>query len=286
MNIDEAQQRIRWVTLAVLVSAAILLSYLDSTGNLDAAVAFVRNPLAGIAAWTAARVDSLADAAAGPRDLQAARDEIALLRARVEELERQNEELNEIQGEYQLLLDLFNRARQSPDLRRLTAAVIGRDTSPSIRSIIIDKGRDDGVVVGMPVESARGLVGRVFRTTARSSQVVLITDNASAVAARLGSSRATGILQGGGIGGSMTIDWIDLKHQSEIGEVVLTSGLGGKFPQDLVIGRVSEVERREAELFQRAVVQPAVDFDSLEVVFVITDFRPIDTEIFSSPSSN
>ena len=120
----------------------------------------------------------------------------------VDVLERENEELREIQGEYQLLLDLFNRARQQPDFTRLTAAVIGQDTSPSLRSIIIDKGSDDGIVVGMPVESARGLVGQVFRTTANSAQVVLITDNASSIPARLGNSRATGFLRGGGLGGS------------------------------------------------------------------------------------
>jgi rod shape-determining protein MreC len=282
MNLDDAQQRIRWISVAVLAGVAILLSILDSAGNLNEAINFIRNPLSAVLGWTAERSDTLADALSGPRELEAAREEIARLEAQLEVLERQNEELYEIQGEYQLLLDLFNRARQSPELRRLTAAVIGRDTSPSIRSIIIDKGTEDGVIVGMPIESARGLVGRVFRTTAQSAQVVLITDNASSVAARLGSSRATGILKGGGVGGAMSIDWVDLKHQIEVGEVVLTSGLGGKFPQDTVIGRVSEVERREAELFQRAIVQPAVDFDSLEIVFVITDFEPIDPEIFSN----
>lgn len=286
MRVEEAQQRIRWITIAVLAGVAILLSVLDSTGRLDDVFDVLRNPLTSVLGWTSARTDSLADAISGPGDLQEAREEIASLTQRIEVLERQNEELNEIQGEYQLLLDLFNRARQSPELARLTASVIGRDTNPSLRSIIIDKGREDGVMVGMPVESARGLVGRVFRTTSQSAQVVLITDNASSVAARLGSSRATGILKGGGVGGSMTIDWIDLKHQIEIGEVVLSSGLGGKFPQDMVIGRVSEVERREAELFQRAIIQPAVDFDSLEVVFVITEFQPLDTTIFTDSTGN
>jgi rod shape-determining protein MreC len=85
------------------------------------------------------------------------------------------------------------------------------------------------------------------------------------------------------LGGSVSIDWIDLQYELTVGEVVLTSGLGGKFPQDIVIGRVIEVERREAELFQRAIVQPAVDMDSLEIVFIITDFRPVDTEIFANP---
>ncbi len=84
----------------------------------------------------------------------------------------------------------------------------------------------------------------------------------------------------------MSIDWIDLKHQIEIGEVVLTSGLGGKFPQDMVIGRVSEIERREADLFQRAIVQPAVDFDAMEIVFVISNFQPVDTGIFSNSAGN
>ena len=164
--------------------------------------------------------------------------------------------------------------------------MIGQDSNQAIRSIVIDKGANDGIRVGMPVESARGLVGQVYRTTAKSSQIVLLTDSSSAIPSRLGSSRATGILRGGGIGGSATIEWIDLKYQIEVGEVVMTSGLGGRFPQDLVIGRVIDVDRREAELFQRAIVQPAVNFESLEVVFVITDFEPVDTSIFEEQTEN
>lgn len=283
MNLNEAQRRIRWTIFIVLVGTSVLLTILDRTGNLDSALAFIRNPLATVIGWTSTQAGEVAGVLEGPRDLQSARDEINQLRAQVDALEREVEELREIEGEYQLLLDLFNRARQQPDFTRLTASVIGQDTSPSLRSIIIDKGSNDGIVVGMPVEGARGLVGQVFRTTANSAQVVLITDNASSIPARLGNSRATGLLRGGGLGGSVSIDWIDLQYEIAVGEVVLTSGLGGKFPQDLVIGRVIEVERREAELFQRAIVQPAVDFESLEIVFVITNFRPADTEIFSNP---
>lgn len=287
MNLNDAQQRIRWVTVGVLVGISILLTILDRTGTLDDALDFMRDPVTAVSRWTTERTDPLADVLSGPRTLAEAQAEIAALQARVDELERENEELREIQGEYQILLDLFNRARQTPEITRITATVIGQDTSPAIRSIIIDKGTADGVRVGMPVESARGLVGQVFRTTANSAQVILITDSASSIPARLGTSRATGILRGGGLGGSMVIDWVDLQYQIEVGEVVLSSGLGGKFPEDLVIGRVSEVERREAELFQRAVVQSAVDFDALEMVFVITDFQPVDTSVFeTSPTES
>jgi rod shape-determining protein MreC len=134
----------------------------------------------------------------------------------------------------------------------------------------------------MPVESARGLIGQVYRTTDHAAMVILITDNISSIPARLGSSRATGIVRGGGLGGSLTMDWIDLEAQVAIGETVLTSDLGGKFPEDMVIGRVTAVDRQEADLFQQAVIQPAVDFSSLEMVFVITDFRTIDTSIFDT----
>jgi rod shape-determining protein MreC len=280
---SEAQKRVRWVTFAVLVGVALLLTYLDSRGNLGSALAVVRDPFTAVLSFTSARSESAADLLAGPRDLQTARTQIAELEARVAELERENEELREIEGEWQILQDLFNRARQSPELTRQTATVIGQDTSPAMRSIIIDKGTEDGIRVGMPVESSRGLVGRIFRAAPHSAQVALITDNASAIPARLGNSRATGVLSGSGLGGPLTMDWVDLKYNLEIGEVVLTSGLGGTFPEDIVVGRVIEVNRSEADLFQQAVVQPVTDFENLEIVFVITNFAVLDTSIFNSP---
>ena len=283
MNLNETPQRLRLFFIVVLVGTAVFLSILDATGNLTAVFSFIRDPMTIVLGWTSGQAETVSGVLSGPRDLQTAQEEIARLQARIDVLERENEELRETEGAYQVLLDLFNRVRQSPEYTRQTASVIGRDTSPSIRSIIIDKGSDDGVRVGMPVESARGLVGRIFRTTQHSAQVALITDNASAIPTRLGNSRATGLLRGGGLGGSLVMDWIDLKYQVEVGEVALTSGLGGEFPQDIVIGRVSEVDRSEAELSQQAIVQPAADFDALEIVFVITNFQPIDIDIFNEP---
>ncbi len=281
MNLGRTQQRIRWLTLALLVGSALLLTILDSTGALSGVFGFIRDPLAVISAWTSARTDAVADVVAGPRNLATARDEIAQLQTRVDELERENEELREIQGEYQLLRELFDRAAETPEYRRIIAAVIGQDTNPALQSILIDKGYDDGVRVGMPVEAARGLVGQVYRVTNNAAQVALLTETASAIPVRLGNTRATGMLRGQGRGALPTIDWIDLQYQVEVGELVMTSGLGGKFPENLIIGRVVQVDRNEAELFQRAIVQPAVDFNSLESLFVVTEFQTVNTEIFS-----
>jgi len=282
MNLNGTRERIRWLTFVVLVILTIILLILDSTGGLDGALTFIEDPIASVMGWTTARTQTVTEAFAGPEELAQAQLQVEQLQLQVEALQRENEELREIQGEYQLLQGLFDQARETPQFRRQLASVIGYDTSPLFRSIIIDKGTEDGVFVGMPVESARGLVGQVYRATDHASMVILLTDNISSIPARLGTSRATGIVRGGGLGGALTMDWIDLEAQLVIGETVLTSGLGGKFPEDMVIGRVTAIERQESDLFQRAIIQPAVDFGSLEMIFVITDFRTIDTSIFDT----
>ncbi|HRN68632.1 MAG TPA: rod shape-determining protein MreC [Promineifilum sp.] len=281
MNLGRTQQRIRWITLAILVGSAILLTILDSTGALGGVMGFVRDPLTYISGWTSARTETVAEVVAGPRNLNTALEEIARLQAENDTLRKENEQLLEAAGEAQILRELFNRAAETPEYRRITADVVGQDTNPILQSMLINKGFDDGVRVGMPVEAARGLVGQVYRVTNNAAQVALLTETASAIPVRFGSTRATGMLRGAGRGALPTIDWIDLQYDVQVGELVTTSGLGGKFPENLVIGRVVDVERNEAELFQRAIVQPAVDFASVEIVFVITEFNTINTEIFS-----
>ena len=281
MNLGRTQQRIRWLTLVLLVGSGLLLTILDSTGALVGVLGFVRDPLTTITDWTSARADDAGDIIAGPRNLAAAREEIAALEAENEAMARTIEELSEAQGEAQVLRDLFNRAAETPEYRRVLADVIGQDTNPAIQSILIDKGVEDGVRTGMPVESARGLVGQIYRSSNNAAQVALLTETASAIPVRLGTTRATGILRGAGRGALPTIDWIDLQYVVEVGELVMTSGLGGKFPAGMIIGRVVQVERNEAELFQRAIVQPAVDFRTLESVFVVTEFETVNTELFS-----
>lgn len=285
MNLNETPQRIRWGLIVTLLVVAVLFMIADSTGNLNGLLSLVRDPVAVIMQWSTDRTDAFANLFEGPRDLQEAHQYIQELESQVATLQRQNEELRAVQGEYQTLQEMFEHAGETPDIDRILAHVIGYNTSSYFQSIIIDKGATDGVVVGMPVESARGLVGQIFRTSENAAQVLLVTDNSSSIPARLGESRATGLLRGGGLGGSMTLNWVDLDVVINVGDVVVSSGLAGRFPPDLVIGRVIDMQRSQANLYQQATVQPVVDFDSLEEVFVITGVRPIDTEIFDTPDS-
>jgi rod shape-determining protein MreC len=277
----DAPRRIGWAAFLILMGAALLLSILDSTDNLGGVLNFIRNPMAVAMEWTAGRADTLSGALAGPRDVQEARAEIARLESENAALMQELEQYRNMESDYRLMLELFNHARQTPDYQRVTANVIGRDPNPAIRSIVIDRGLEDGVRPDMPVEGPRGLVGRVYRSSNYSAQVILITDTSNTVPARLANSRATGNLRGGGVAGNLYLEWIDQRYQVSVGEIVITSGLGGRVPRDLIIGRVVDVQRTEADLFQRAEVQPAMDFNALEVVFVITDFQPIDTDLFT-----
>lgn len=283
MNLNDTRQRVRTTTVVVLVGLTLIFLILDSTGNLNNAFAFLQNPLAVMMDWTAGRADAFAEALSGPRNMAQAEQEIEALEARIATLERENARLREQQEEYQLYVELFNQASETPQFERITATVIGRDTSPVFRSIIIDKGTNDGVAPGMPVEGTRGLIGQIYRASPRAAQVLLITDNVSSIPGRLSASRATGMVFGNGTDGSLIMDWINLEAQVEVGELVFTSGEGGQFPQDLVIGEVVSVERTEAEILQRAVLQPAEQLDDLELVFIIKGFEPVDTSIFETP---
>ncbi|MCB0027192.1 MAG: rod shape-determining protein MreC, partial [Anaerolineales bacterium] len=86
--------------------------------------------------------------------------------------------------------------------------------------------------------------------------------------------------------GTVVLDFISLEAEIQTAELVTSSGLGGRFPAGLIVGRVTQVQRGETGLFQSATIQPAVDFDRLEFVFVITDFDPIDTSVFDEPPEN
>ncbi len=283
---------LRWGVILGFVGVTIALFVIDQTGNSRILLDFLRDPVSSVAQILAPTADTISDQLSAPSSIAEAQDQIEALQVRVDQLERENEELRELQGEYQLLTALFDYATESPTNERVLATVIGRDPSPLFQSIIIDKGTDDGVQVGMPVDSERGLVGQVFRTTRDSAMVMLIVDRSSGIPSRLSASRATGLVHGNGRGNALQMDWIPLETNVEIGDMVLTSGLVGqfnqgllvgRFPKGLVIGRVTNISRNEAEILQTARVQSAVDFDDLELVFVITEFPQEDLTPFENP---
>ena len=105
----------------------------------------------------------------------------------------------------------------------------------------------------------------------------MLIDPASAVNAIVQSSRTTGIVQGN-IDGTLIMEQIPQNEKVNPGDIVLTSGLGGNFPDKLVIGQVTEVIQRDQDMFQSARIRPTVDFGTLELMLIITSFEPVDFE--------
>jgi rod shape-determining protein MreC len=112
----------------------------------------------------------------------------------------------------------------------------------------------------------------------------LITDPASSVNIYLQNAETDAVLLGS-VTGDVSLDMISQDTVVEPGDLILTSGLGGGYPPDLIIGQVVSLRSLEFELFQQAVVQPAVDFTRLEIVLVITNFRPVEITPLEPQSS-
>lgn len=263
-----------WRTI-ILALIAVGLVALALGGYLAPAIRLVVTPLVGVQTWLTERYTALADFVTAPRDVAELtrrnaelETEVARLQAQVIELQQQNQQI-------EVLSALVEFARDRPAYDYVAADVIGRDPSPFLQYVIINRGSDDGLRRGMPVVTAQGLVGRVAAVTAGAARVQLITDAGSVVNVTLQSNEASAVLEGS-LTGELTLTMIPQDVGVQAGELMLTSGLGGTFPPNILIGQVTGVRSRSFELFQTASVQPVVDFARLEIVLVIRNFRPVD----------
>ena len=200
--------------------------------------------------------------------------EVQLARGQIELLQ-----LREAASDYDRLVSLLSYTTTLENQEFLTADVIGVDQTGIVRNVIINRGTRDGLAVGMPVTTDLGLVGRISAVSANASQVQLITDENSAVSSRLQATRADGSIIGQA-SGVLRLTFVDLDEEIRQGDLVITSGLGGNFPPDIVVGQVTSVRQFEFELFQEAQVRSLIDFQTLELVLVITSFQPIDLSVF------
>lgn len=152
--------------------------------------------------------------------------------------------------------------------RVIAAEVTGRDPSSWFKAVIIDKGKSDGLENGMPVIVPEGIAGRITEVTPHYSKVLLLFDQNSAIDAFIQRTRARGIIKGETTGRCL-LRYVLQKHDIQVGDIVVSSGLDGVFPKGLRIGYVSGVVKRTSGMFQEVKVTPYVDFDKLEEVLII-----------------
>ena len=158
--------------------------------------------------------------------------------------------------------------QKAPTHRVVAAEVISKDPSGWFKTVIIDKGRSDGLQKGLPVVLPTGIAGQVIEVSGRYAKVMLIIDRNSAVDALVQRSRARGIIKGASAD-QCRFELVLRKHDVQIGDTVIASGLDGVYPKGLRIGRVSDLSERSSDIFYEITVTPFVDYEKLEEVLVI-----------------
>jgi rod shape-determining protein MreC len=265
--------------LFVLLFLSIIGLVLHETGNTQAVENLILRPVTPVQDHLSSLTNDFSDLIQVFRDVKELRRRNEELQSLADSLMIENVRLKELESENETLRQLLQFTQANPTYTYKAAEVvghvIGQDPSNLLHFIIIDVGADDGVAKGMPVVTDRGLVGRIVEVSSGSSKVLLITDVSSSVNAIVQSSRATGIVEGKP-GGGLVMKYIPQPVTVNVGDIILTSGLGATFPKRLVIGQVTAVHKRDIELFQQVEIKPTVDFDRLEIVLVVTNFEPIE----------
>lgn len=273
-----------WGTITLFL-VALGLIILALGGYLTPLSRVALAPLISAQSWVSGRYQTLQTYLTAPRDVAQLTQRNAELEAEIAHLRTQIIELEQQLSEYRVLSSLLEFARAYPEYKYVGATVIGRDPSPFVKYIHINRGSDDDIRRGMPVVTQQGLVGRVAQITASAALVQLISDPAMEVNVRLEPSRAEAVLSGS-ITGDLVLKLIPQESQVESGALVLTSGLGGNYPPNILIGQVTGVRSQDYDLFQSASVQSLVDYTQLEIVLVITNFQPVDVSpLIPTPSA-
>lgn len=267
---DSPRRRLpRWATTLLVVAFAALLLAPGPWRSLEPVGTTLLAPIQMGLAGTTTEVGSMFETLQKVRDLA---DQNRQFREEVDRLESELVRMRELEVENRDLRNLLNLKERTGPGSLLPVSVIARDDTPYVQAITIDRGLTGGVKDGSIVVTHRGLVGRVERANPNSAKVRLITDINSQVSVRLQSeSRPTGVLRGQAQGNALVIDYIPQEDTVRLDDVVITSGLGGMFPEGLVVGKVLRVQRKDADPFQAAAVEPAVEMNKLERLYVLAD---------------
>ncbi len=189
------------------------------------------------------------------------------LREKIEITLQENAILREKLIAYDRLKKLLE-LKESFSYEMIPSLVISREPGNWFNSVIIDRGRADGVKENMAVATYYGLVGRVVSVDSHTAKVLLILDQRSAVGGMIQRSRDIGVVKGSE-SNYCYMEYLSHDADIKINDIVITSGLGSIFPKGIKIGRVVGVEKEKHALFQDVLIRPEVDFTKLEEVFVV-----------------
>ncbi len=274
----------RWVTakrllfFAVLVTVTLMAMHYTAPERarlipLENKFRDVMAPVQTGLTWLGGQARKLASF---PVSMVGAAERCRELEQEVAQLESQVIQLNEYKMENQRLSELLDyKQAMAQRYSFLTASVVARDPGNWFGTVTLNKGFRDGVEEKMTVLTPKGLVGRVISVSARTCEVLLITDPRSGVGALVQDTRTPGIIEGtsGALGMTRMIH-IPNDAPVEVGQAVMTSGLGIVFPKGIPVGEIADIRNESSGLFKSADIHPYTDLNRLEEVLIVTEVFP------------
>ena len=267
----------QWILgMAALVALLGVLTAVGLLAPVEEAASTVFGPVQRVIRQA---TEPVADLVRNIDDFDRAQDENRALRSRIEQLEAELVRLREEQIAVRGREALLAVQAEFADQIFVTAEVITRDLT-GLRDIIgINKGSNDGLQVGMPVLAEGGsLVGVVSAVRGDTAFVRLITDPDSSVRILHQRSREEGVLSGDTLG-NLNVTFIPQATDIQPGHLFVTSGLDGKLPKGLPVGRVASAQGSAQEVFKRIRLTALAPLDELETLLIQVTFTPTDASL-------
>jgi rod shape-determining protein MreC len=258
------------------MGAGVLLLALSGIGMLRPVEDASYTVLSPMEAGLRSLAEPVADVVSTYGDVRDLTQENESLRGENERLNADLARLREESARREELERLLDTRNALASLDPIAARVIARDPSNLRHLVAINRGRSHGLRVGMPVVTEGStLVGTITKVENDHAWVALVTDVDSAVSAVLVESRAAGVVAGG-YDRRLSMEFVDQNAAVKEGDTVITSGLGGTYPDGLVVGKVTAVSGSRQELFRRVTVEPLTSLARLESVLVLVGFAPLE----------
>lgn len=201
------------------------------------------------------------------------RRENRFLNKRIAHLKLENQRLERFEDENERLKRLLGLTHKKR-YNLILAEVIGKSPNLGLTNVLIGRGKADGIEVDMSVVGQKGLYGKVVGVSEHTSRVQTLFDFNFRLSAMDRRSGVQGIARPG-IRGGYFFDNVPLHSDIQIGDMVITSGLGGIFPKGLIIGKIEKIELDKTFLFYRAYLKLACNVSSMEYVFCVKEIEPI-----------
>ena len=270
LNTQRQSTGVRPLIVLCLVSILLLTFYIreGESGPIHSvrgAVSVVTTPVRVLGSLVATPFNAAGNVMG---NLTASQETLSELREQNAELTAQVAELSESKKTSERLESLLN-LQSTYSLTSTAARIIGNSSDDWSRAVTIDKGTAAGFSCGMAVCNSGGVIGQIVEVSATTSTVQLITDEGSGVSAMIQSTRAQGMLQGQP-DGSLRLSYVSTESDVKVGDIVITSGIGGVYPKGLPLGTVSSVEKSDNDVYYTIVVRAQSTAENNEEVLVIT----------------